>query len=105
MGIKEFYAMLVESGFPVAYLSFNEDDVPEMPFVCYQELNTNNVMADDRVICIVRHMQVDLYTVTKDPEAEARLEAVFNAHDIPWDSEADPDNDERCHRIIYEMEV
>ena len=103
MTLKEIQELLETSGYPVAYLSFPADKAPSMPFITWQETGSNNISADGHVYKPVRTIQVDLFTRSKDPTAEAALESVFN--DFFWNKIQTLDNTEDCQRYTYEIEV
>ena len=103
MTLEEFKTMLDGSGFPVAYLAFPADNCPNMPFITFQEVGSNNVSADGVVYKPVRSMQVDLFTRDKDPSAEAALEAALSG--FFWNKYQTVEDNEACQRYTYEIEV
>lgn len=103
MTLKEIQELLETSGYPVAYLSFPADKAPSMPFITWQETGSNNISADGHVYKPVRRIQVDLFTRSKDPVAEAALEGVLN--DFFWDKTQALYDTEDCQRYTYEIEV
>lgn len=105
MTLKEFKEMLDTSNMPVAYLAFPADNCPEMPFVVYQEVGSNNVSADGVVFKRVRSMQVDLFTAGKDTDAEDALEGAFDAAGIFWNKYQTLDDNEACQRYTYTFDV
>ena len=58
----------------MAYRHFEEKDSPGLPILVYMEAYSNNFAADGIVYEKIRHMQVDLYTASKEPETEDRVE-------------------------------
>lgn len=48
MTLKDFGDLLATSGLPVTYLAFPADDCPEMPFITFQEVGSNNFSADGK---------------------------------------------------------
>lgn len=105
MILQEFHSILKSTGLPVAYLSFDETDVPDMPFITYQETGSNNFGADGIVYQPIKQMQVDLFTSNKDIEAEEKLETAFRNAVIFWQKVQTVDDNEDCQRYTYEVEV
>lgn len=105
MTLAEFRSILKKTNLPVAYLEFPEETCPDMPFIVYQEVGKNAFSADDMAYVKAHQLQVDLYTKTKDEAMEELLESVLDEASIFYNCSADPENDELCHRMIYEMEV
>lgn len=105
MTLSEFNTILESAGYAVAYEHFPETDVPAMPFICYAETGSDNFAADGVVFEPVKMLQVQLFTKTKDIEAEGNLEAVLNESRIYWNKTAEYDEDELCYRTIYEVEI
>ena len=103
MTLQEFGDLLATSGMPVTYLSFPADNCPDMPFVTFQEVGSNNFAADGKVYQRIRSMQVDLWTSGKDPEAEERLENALS--DYFWNKFQNIEDDELCQRYTYEIDV
>lgn len=103
MTLAEFGALLQTSTLPVAYEAFPEDNCPDMPFVTYQMVGTNNVAADGRVYKKVPRIQVDLFTEYKDEASEEKLEATFS--EFFWNSVQSDDPQERCHIETYIVEI
>lgn len=103
MTLQEFGALLQTTGLDVAYESFPDDECPEMPFITFQEVGTNNVSADGGVYKKVRRMQVDLFTKAKSEATEALLETALN--NFFWNSVQSYDATELCHRQTYEVEI
>lgn len=104
MTLKEFGDILATSGLPVTYLAFPADDCPEMPFITFQEVGSNNFSADGKVYQRVRSMQVDLFTRDKDEDAEAALENALDDYFF-WNKVQTIDDNEDCQRYTYEVEV
>ena len=102
---ETFGGILAESGYPVAYLAFPADTCPEMPFITFQEIGSNNVSADGRVWQRVRIYQVDLFTRYKDPTAENALESAFDNNDLFWNKVQTLEETEACQRYTYTLEV
>lgn len=103
MTLKEFGDLLATSGLPVTYLAFPADNCPEMPFITFQEVGSNNFSADGKVYQRVRSMQVDLFTKDKDEAAETALENALS--DYFWNKYQTVEDTEACQRYTYEIEI
>lgn len=101
--LENFKEILTKSGFPVAYHSFPEKEVPSMPYIIYVTPYARNFKADGRVYSSVSHIQVELYTQVKDMDAEAKVEAALETFYYSK-SETGLDS-EKCYEVIYELEV
>lgn len=79
---NELMAMLEETGLPIAYDHFAEGESPNPPFLCFLYPVSDNFGADGKVWFKISQVNAELYTDVKDPETEAQVEAVLDAHDI-----------------------
>lgn len=102
MTITEIYALLEQTGYPVAYHSF-QGKVPPMPYLCYFVPYSRNFLADGKVYARFFHLQVELYTKYKDFEAEEKVEAALSR--FCWSKDENYLKEESCYQIIYEWEV
>ena len=89
MNLNELKTILEATGYPVAYSHFTETEnepLPSMPFIVYLVTFSSNMMADNKVHIPIENVQIELYTKQKDLEAEARLAAVLNDNEIPFET-------------------
>lgn len=103
MSLEQLYTLLTSTGYSVAYQSFKESNVPAMPFLCYAEVGSNNFAADGKVYCPVKRVEVQLFTATKDIEAETKVETALS--NLFWDKEPEYIEEELCYRTIYTIEI
>ena len=103
MTFEEFRKVLERSGFPVAYHSSPEREVPPMPYIIYMTPYSNNFKADGRVYSSSRHVQVELYTPLKDINAEEKVEKALEEY--YFDKMETGVDGENCYEVIYELEV
>ena len=103
MRLEELKTLLGTTGLPVTYRAWPENDAPPMPYICYLVTYSNNFGADNRVYHKIDHLQVELYTKLKDPEAEDRVENALSS--LYWDKTEEYIDSERCYQILYEIEV
>lgn len=108
MELTEIFNML--NGIPqfegkVAYRFFPMGFAPDLPFICYLETSTNNAFADNKVYSVIRGIDIELYTETKDSASERLVEDVLNKRSIPWNKNEEYIDTERCYQITYSVEV
>lgn len=105
MTLEEIKTLMASTGMPSAYYSRPEKAAPALPYILFYLPNSENFGADDRVYARIETLNVELYTVHKDPEAEAAVEAVLNDAGIFWDKTETYINSESMYEVLYEMEV
>lgn len=104
MTLKELGDLLATTTLPVAQGNFPEEECPDMPFIVFEELRTNNFMADGKTFQKIKRVQIDLYSEQKDEVSEGLIETALE--EIAWNiTSEDFQEDERCHRTIYEIEI
>ena len=102
MTYEELGQMLAASGYPVAYGYFKTEQAP--PYVLYRFAYSNNLSADGEVYITVDHIQIELYTKTKDEEAEAAVEAQLSPTFF-FQKSQEYDEDQKVYQTVYEIEV
>ncbi len=103
MALEEIYGILEATGIPVAYQKFDEENAPDLPIMVYSVPYSNNFSADGRVYGKISHIQIDLYTKHKDMASEDKVENALSS--FYWSKQEEYLEDERCYRIMYEVEV
>lgn len=103
MSLPEIKAMLETSGFPVTYRAWPVKKAPPLPYICYLVSYSNNFGADNCVYYPVNHIQVELYTELKDPNAEDKVETALSS--LFWEKTEEYIDSEKCYQILYEIEV
>ncbi len=101
MDLEQVKAMLDTTQYPVAYGCFEEPQ--EMPYICYRAAYSNNFGADNIVYQPINHIQIELYTKLKDPEAEDKVETALSS--LFWEKTEEYIDTEKCYQIVYEIEV
>lgn len=89
----------------VAYRSFPIGFAPDLPFICYLETSTNNAFADNKTYKVIRGIDIELYTETKDSSSERLVEDALNNRSIPWNKDEEYIDKEQCYQITYSIEV
>lgn len=105
MSLEEFAEILAETGLPIAFKAFPDDQKTKFPYLCYQEPETNNFFADGIVYYSFKRIAVELYCKLRSLETETTIETVFHNHGLPWVKEAYYNDKQKCYEIDYEIEV
>ncbi len=104
MTLDELSTLLQTTGLPVTYRAWPESEAPPLPYLCYLESYSNNFAADGTVYFSAPHMQIELYEPLRDPETEAKVQAVL-ASVAFWEKTITYIETEKCYQILYEIEV
>ena len=104
MALDDLFTIL-NAVYPTAYWSFPEKQAPDMPYLVFFEESSDNLGADNRVYFQRKRIAVELMTKTKNPSAEAAVEAVLDANDIFWQKTETHLDDEDAFEVIYSLEV
>ena len=105
MTYDEVVAMAEQTGLPVAYDHFAEGESPDPPFLVFLFPSTDNFSADGKVYAKINALHFELYTDKKEPEIEAKVEAVLDQRGIFYDKSEAWIPDERLYEVLYTMEV
>ena len=105
MTYDEIIQIAEEAGLPFAYDHFAEGESPEPPFLIFLFDRSDNFGADGKVYFKINVLHFELYTDEKNPEVEARLEAVLDRHDLFYNKSEVWIEEERLYEVLYEMEV
>lgn len=105
MKISEIKTMLAETELPVTYLQWQEQGVPELPYICWLMPNSDNFGADDKVYKRGEVLVVELYTRQRDFALEAEVEAMLENYDIFWDKDSTWLDSEMMNETVYTAEV
>lgn len=105
MTLEDIGNMLDETGLPVAYDHFAEGESPDPPFLVFLLPGSNHFGADGKVYRKITELDIELYTDYKDPDTEALLEDVLDAHDIYYTKDETYIESERLYEVIYTTEV
>ena len=105
MTYDEITAMLEEAELPLAYDHFAEGESPDPPFLIFLFPRSDNFAADGRVYQKINVLHLELYTDRKQPDVEARVEAVLDRHGIVYDKSEVWIEDERLYEVLYTTEV
>lgn len=104
----ELCTILKATGYPVAYSHFKSSDkipLPTPPYICYLSAYSSNFMADDIVYKDIDNLQIELYTVVKDPVAEKKITDLLKTNGIAYQSSEDWIESEQLFQKIYEVRL
>lgn len=105
MTTQEIYEGLKSLGYPVAYSHFAEGDVPDLPYIVYYFPGTDNFSADGIVYHQITELDIELYTVKKDLEAEEKIEKWLTGNELFYEKSEYYIESERMLQVIFETEV
>lgn len=89
----------------VAYRAFKVNEAPALPFICYQETETNNFYADGKVYKSASVVDIELYSRNRDTVSENLIEDKLEANGITWEKDIEYIDDQKCYEVIYTVEV
>lgn len=105
MTYENIVLMLEETGLPLAYDHFEEGESPDPPFLIFLFPRSDNFVADGRVYQKINELHIELYTDRKQPDVEARLEAVLDDRGQVYDKSEVWIPEEKLYEVLYSMEV
>ena len=105
LSYEQITDLLDQTGLPFAYHHFAEGESPDPPFLVYLIPGSHNFSADGVVYHRVDQLDIELYTDKKQPEQEAKLEAVLDEAGMFYDKTERFIQSERLYEVLYEMEV
>ena len=76
MTAQELFEILKKTGYPTRYSHFSKAQKP--PFIAFLSNFSNNFFADNKTFKNINHWQIELYTETKDVEAETKVEEILS---------------------------
>ena len=91
-------------GLPFAYDHFAEGESPDPPFITFLLPGSDNFAADGKVYWKINEVHIELYTDEKNPETEALVEAVLDAHEIFYDKPEVWIESEKLYEVLYSFE-
>ena len=102
---EEVMEMLAGLDIPFAYDHFCEGESPSPPFICFLFPGSENFAADNMVYASFKNLNIELYTDEKNPELEARIEAVLDENEIFWEKSEVWIQSEKMYEVLYQMTV
>ena len=106
MTLKDFADIIGQMKIPARYNHWDATkELPPDPYIEYAETYTENFGADDQVYQGVQHIDLFLFTRTKNRAAEQEVERVLNSNKIFWDKTETYLEDEKVYQILYEVSI
>lgn len=102
--IKEMLESIPGFENKVAYRAFPENEAPALPYLTYEEDNTNNIFADNRTYVEKSSYTISLVEAYRDRAVEQLIEQALNEHDIAWNRYPEWIEEEKIYQIDYETE-
>ncbi len=102
--MEKIVELLNRLGIPFAYDHFAEGEGPDPPFVCYRIPGTDNFDADGMVYFGINEVDIELYTDTKDPKTEKKLEALLAEYGICYEKDETYIESEKLYEVVYQFE-
>ena len=102
--MDELLQLMEEIGLPFAYDHFAEGESPDPPFITFLLPGSDNFAADGKVYLKINEVHIELYTDEKNPETEALVEAVLDAHEIFYDKSEVWIESEKLYEVLYSFE-
>ena len=101
MTVEELYTLLTGTGLAVAYSAFPGPKEP--PFITYQFVMSNDLVADGKNYAKVARWQVELYTNKKDIASEQAVESALS--DLVYTKSEYWIAEEKMFQVVYEFET
>lgn len=89
----------------VAYRAFPENEAPNLPFICYMVVGSNNAYADNITYLKKNEVNIELYSRLKDLVSEQLLEDKLDQLSLPYTKDEVYIDEEKCYQIVYTVEV
>ena len=102
--MDDLMQLMEEIGLPFAYDHFAEGESPVPPFITFLLPGSDNFAADGKVYLKINEVHIELYTDEKNPETEALVEAVLDAHEIFYDKSEVWIESEKLYEVLYSFE-
>ena len=101
--MKRIAELIKSMGLPFAYDHFAEGESPAPPFICYLTPGSDNFAADGRAYYKINIVNIELYTDTKDPSVEQKVESVLAANGIFYDKTEVWIESEKLYEVLYQF--
>ena len=102
--MDDLMQLMEEIGLPFAYDHFAEGESPDPPFITFLLPGSDNFAADGKVYLKINEVHIELYTDEKNPETEALVEAVLDAHEIFYDKSEVWIESEKLYEVLWSFE-
>ena len=87
MKLSEFADILEQANLPVTYRAYQENNVPDMPYLIYYESSPSINAADNTINHEIKSVTVELAFESKDEDLEERLEELWKSHELFFEAQ------------------
>ena len=105
MTAQEINEGLKSLEYPVAYSHFAEGNVPDPPYITYYFPGTDNFSADGIVYVPIDELDIELYSVEKDLEAEKKIADWLTQNGLFYEKLEYYIESEKMIQVIFETEI
>lgn len=105
MTAQEINKGLKSLGYPVAYSHFAEGNVPAPPYITYYFPGTDNFSADGVVYMPIDELDIELYSIEKDLEAEKKIADWLTQNGLFYEKLEYYIESEKMIQVIFETEI
>ena len=103
--MEEMLTILNEIRLPYAYDHFAEGESPPPPFAVYLTPGSDNFAADGEPYYRQKVMHLEVYTDTKDPPLERKIEAVLLRHGLFYEKSETWIPSEKLYEVLFIFEM
>lgn len=89
----------------VAYRAFPIGAAPDLPFICFYEVDTNNFLADSVVYKKITNVSIEFYSNQKDLTSEAAIESMLDSNLLVWEKAEYYIDNEDMLQVVYDIEI
>ena len=104
MTISEVKTMVESIGYSATYYEF-QGAAPSKPFIVWYFPQSADFYADGQNYQKIEQLNIELYTYTKNFEAEAAVESVLKSNGLAWTREEQMIDQESGYEVLYITEV
>lgn len=105
MTYKEIASMISGIGYPYTYDSFPNNIAPAPPYIVFNFPQNDDFAADNVNYVSIDVLNIELYTASKDFNAEAAVEAVLKSNGIFYQKSETYIRQENLFQIKYVSDV
>lgn len=87
MKLSEFADILEQANLPVTYRAYQENNVPDMPYLIYYESSPSINAADNTINHEIKSVTAELAFERKDEDLEERLEELWKSHELFFEAQ------------------
>ena len=99
--LEEMVAVLDQTGFPIANVVFPKDEPHDPPYLIWLTTGSTDLYADGTNYLEVPDVQVELYTLRKDPASEKKVQSALSDSGFTYSKDEGWLDDEQMYMVIY----